>query len=127
MGLGRLGAIGVSFMIVLLSTALAEAYEVSTGPVRVVDRFDGLECVAANVANANINNVVITVRLRRVDGSSNGAGKMSCGTLGPDETCQAPIIAETNDYAAFCQVTYPSGKIRATFCNVTHALCSDAH
>jgi hypothetical protein len=112
-------------LIVLLSTALAEAREVSTGPLRVDDG-DNVVCIAANVGAANIANVALTIKFRRLDGTSTGHQEWSCGTLAPSETCQGDINSGLRSYATFCEITYPGGRIRGTLCNTTLGLCSDA-
>ena len=85
--------------------------EIWSGPVRVHSDGDNLFCIVANVANANINNVNVAIRFRKSDGTTNGSVTWPCGTLTPDETCQAIGIGGPSNYAAFCQVTYPTGGI----------------
>jgi hypothetical protein len=126
MGRHRFGAIAVGFIIVLLSTALAEAVEISTGPLRVIAFGDDIVCIAANTGATNIANVVIRVKYRKLDGTSNAESGNNCGTLSPDETCQVDSTGVGNDYAMFCEVTFGGGKLRATLCNITRALCSNA-
>jgi hypothetical protein len=121
----RFGTIVLALTMVVLLSALAEATENSTGPVRVNDG-DNVVCVAANAGSGNVNNVAVTIKFNRADGSSNGEEGTGCATLAPSLACIRDSGGFANDYAAFCEITFPSGKIRGTLCNLTKHLCSDS-
>jgi hypothetical protein len=122
--MSRFLAIALGLTVVFLSGALADATENSTGAVRV-DEDDSVACIAANAGSGNINNVQVRIQFNRVNGSDNGDASTTCPTVAPSTTCVALEIGIPFDFSAFCEVTFPSGKVRGTLCNVTKHLCSD--
>ena len=56
-------------------------------------------------------NVIVTIRFRQMDGTSNGTDSTNCGTLAPSETCQVHTGGFGNDFAMFCEVTYSAGRL----------------
>jgi hypothetical protein len=122
---GRFAAVGLALVVGLLAIGRAEALELASGPLRV---FAGNEivCAAGNAGAENIAKAVVTLHFRTPSGTSNGDFAQSCGTLSPSETCQQNSAGGGTDYAAFCEITYPGGKLRGTMCNVTLRLCSEA-
>jgi hypothetical protein len=122
--ISRIGAMCLGLVIALLSIALADAAEISSGPLRVRDG-DLATCMIANAGTANIANVGMKIQFRNADGTSNGFQNAACGTLTGGETCHLESSGFADDYSMYCEVTYPGGRIRATLCNVTLGLCSN--
>jgi len=124
---GRFAAVGLALVVGLLAIGRAEALELASGPVRVFPG-NGIVCAATNAGGENIAKAVVTIHFRTPSGTSNGDFASPCGTLSPSETCQQESAGAGSgaDYAAFCEITYPGGKLRGTMCNVTLGLCSEA-
>jgi hypothetical protein len=122
--MSRFGAIMLGVTLMLLGSGLAEATENATGPVRVDDG-DTVVCIAANAGAGNVNNVIVDIQFSQSDGSYNGTDGDTCATVAPLEACPKTASVISSDFSAFCEVRFPSGKIRGTLCNLTKHLCSD--
>ena len=125
---GRFAAVGLALVVGLLAIGRAEAAELASGPVRVFGQ-NRLVCAAVNAGAEKIDKAVVTIHHRTPSGTSLGDLAGSCGTLKPGETCHlidAGTLVGSLDYAAFCEITYPGGKMRGTMCNLTLGLCSEA-
>ena len=123
----RFGAIMLGVSLVLLGSARAEATKNATGPVRIATG-DEIVCIAVNAGSGSIAHLDVVIRFQAGDGSFNGLTETTCGgPIEPGAGC--PLYTSFSAGATvafgFCEVTFPTGKVRGTLCNLTKGLCSD--
>jgi hypothetical protein len=111
--------------LVLLTSGLPEAAEISTGSVRV-NLFDDVQCIVPNVGSSTISDIDVTITFNRSNGTISSAAPGGCTDVGPRQTCTVDSVATGDDYSMFCKIVSKGGKIRGTLCNLTLSLCSDA-
>ena len=110
--------------VVLLGGGLAESAEIATGSVRV-DNGDAWACIAPNVGTGTIGHVVVNITFNQFNGAFNGTASRECFGLMPGVACDRSGLAGL-DFSMYCEITFNSGKVRGTLCNVTKGLCADA-
>ena len=111
--------------LVLLAGGLAESAEIASGAVRV-RQGDFVDCIAANAGTGTIANVGLTIHFNDPYGFISGEASYACRDVLPGNTCRAGGHAAQLSFSAFCEVSFSSGKVRATMCNVATGLCTDA-
>jgi hypothetical protein len=123
----RLGAVILGLTLVLLGSGLAEAVKNATGALPLGDG-EKFVCIAANVGTGNISTIAVVIHFLKFDGSSTGSSTTDCGPVAPAAGCTFSAFGSTatDINAAYCEVTFPSGKVRTTACNINTSTCSDA-
>src|SRR5262245_15962041 len=111
--------------LIVLTVSFAAATEITTGSISVVDQ-DFVQCIAPNAGTGNISRISIRIQFNDLLGADNGGVTQSCTNVAPNTTCVHLNAGVNFDHNAFCEITFGSGKVRGTFCNLTKGLCADA-
>jgi hypothetical protein len=113
--------------VLLGSWSIAESVEIATAPVPLRDGNE-IRCLAVNTGDSNVSKIAISMSRHDSAGNRTGGGGSTCANVGPKESCGNGVanFAQDDDLSVFCEITYPSGKVRGTVCNITLGLCSDA-